>query len=111
MNDTEEVELPGGRMARYIPFSERNGACAAFMLRSGQIRCRHGNSESTLRRLKREDDPSVKIRCECDLKDNCWRQLCFGNATKRENKVASCATVSDALFANEGGLEFDEVPN
>ena len=87
-NDTEEVELPGGRKARHIPYSERNGTCAAFMLPSGQLRCRHGNSESTLRRLK-AGDPRIKIRCDCAVDDVSWRHLWFGNNSKKKRKRAS----------------------
>ena len=88
MNDTEEIELPGGRKARRIPYSERYGACEAFMLPSGQLRCRHGNSESTLRRLK-SGDPRIKIRCDCVVDDVCWRHLWFGNNSKKKQKRAS----------------------
>ena len=47
--NAQEVELPGGRLARKLPTCD--GASAAYMLPCGNIRCAHGNSEATLRTI------------------------------------------------------------
>ena len=89
MNDTEEVEQPGGRKARFIPYSDANGACPAFMLPSGQLRCRHGNSESTLRRKMKNPELKLKADCGCELGEATWRRLSLGTAKKRISQPSS----------------------
>ena len=72
----EEVELPGGRVARRMPY--KTGACVALMLPDGNMRCQHGNSESTLRSIGK---PSGKPKagadrrpCTCRLAGRSWRR-------------------------------------
>ena len=48
-NNAEQTLLPGGRLARRLS----HGVVAAWMMPCGSIRCRHGNSSSTLRSISK----------------------------------------------------------
>ena len=71
---TEEAELPGGRVARRLPY--KIGACAAFMLPCGSMRCPHGNSESTLRSnaIGKFKPGTSRRQCDCSLVGRSWRR-------------------------------------
>ena len=66
----EEAILPGGRRARRLPHI--SGACPVFMLPCGNMRCRHGNSESTLRSIKKLS--TNRRPCDCSLGGQSWRK-------------------------------------
>ena len=66
----EEAILPGGRRARRLPHI--SGACPVFMLPCGNMRCRHGNSESTLRSIKKLS--TNRRPCDCALGGQSWRK-------------------------------------
>ena len=70
--DTEEAELPGGRVARRLPY--KIGACAAFMLPCGNMRCPHGNSETTLRSIGKPKPGASRRQCDCTLVGRSWRR-------------------------------------
>ena len=69
----EEVELPGGRLARRLP-PINSGACEAFMLPCGNVRCRHGNSEATLRSIIAKGTAHRRCACCCVLGGHSWRR-------------------------------------
>ena len=68
----EEVELPGGRAARRLPYAIGN--TKVFMLPSGALRCRHGNSESTLRSVKKGGAKPRRQPCGCSIGKQSWRR-------------------------------------
>ena len=67
----EEIELPGGRAARRLPHAI--GKTEVFMLRSGALRCRHGNSESTLRSIEKGGGNPRRRPCGCSIGKQSWR--------------------------------------
>ena len=69
--DTKEVELPGGRFARKMP--KTGDGCDTFMLPCGALRCKHGNSETTLRLMAKYPDARVR-KCDCVLGGRAWRR-------------------------------------
>ena len=71
----EEIEIQGGRKARKIPNTDSKSA--AFMLPSGAIRCRHGNSESTLKSIQKGNERALR-KCDCVTGDRCWRRPRLG---------------------------------
>ena len=68
----EEIELPGGRAARRLPHAIGN--TEVFMLPSGALRCRHGNSESTLRSVKKGGAKPRRQPCGCSIGKQSWRR-------------------------------------
>ena len=68
----EEVELPGGRAARRLPYAIGN--TKVFMLPSGALRCRHGNSESTLRSVEKGSANPRRRPCGCAIGKQSWRR-------------------------------------
>ena len=68
-SDADEIELPGGRAARRLPHAV--GKTEVFMLSSGALRCRHGNSESTLRK---GGGSSRRRPCGCTIGRQSWRR-------------------------------------
>ena len=68
----EEVELPGGRVARRLPFAIGN--TTVFMLQSGLLRCMHGNSESTLRSVEKGGGNPRRRPCSCLIGKQSWRR-------------------------------------
>ena len=69
--NADEIELPGGRRARRLPCTA--GACAAFVLPCGNIRCQHGNSEATLRSFQKSG-VNRRRPCGCKLGGMSWRR-------------------------------------
>jgi len=63
--DAEVIELPGGRAARRLPHAIGN--TEVFMLQSGALRCRHGNSESTLRSIEKDGSNPRRRPCGCTI--------------------------------------------
>ena len=69
----EVVELPGGRRARRLP--QKAGGCAVVMLPCGNLRCVHGNSEATLRKIAKQPAGCHHRRpCGCVLGGHSWRR-------------------------------------
>ena len=69
--DAEAIELPGGRAARRLPHAISN--TEVFMLQSGALRCRHGNSESTLRSIEKGGANPRRRPCSCSIGKQSWR--------------------------------------
>ena len=72
--DAPKLELPGGRMARQLPHTA-DAATVLYMLRCGNVRCAHGNSEAALRApLSAKNAPKHRKRpCGCKLGACSWR--------------------------------------
>jgi len=70
--DAEAIELPGGRSARRLPYAI--GVTEVFMLPTGVLRCRHGNSESTLRSIERGGHNPRRRPCGCMIGRQSWRR-------------------------------------
>ena len=68
----EEIDLPGGRAARRLPYAIGN--TEVFMLPSGALRCRHGNSESTLRSVEKGGAKPRRQPCGCSIGKQSWRR-------------------------------------
>ena len=71
--DADQMELPGGRLARRLP--QKAGTCDLFMLPCGSLRCAHGNSESTLSNIAKQPATQHRRRpCDCTLGGRTWRR-------------------------------------
>ena len=71
-NGARECELGGGRVARHIPTTE--GVNEMWMLPSGSIRCRHGNSLNTLKAMASSQlSRKFRNRCDCKVGNQSWR--------------------------------------
>ena len=70
--DAEAIVLPGGREARRLPHAI--GSTEVFMLPSGVLRCRHGNSESTLRSIEKGGANPRRRPCGCAVGKQSWRR-------------------------------------
>ena len=89
-NGADEVALPRGRAGRRI--CHNTDTCNMVMLPCGDIRCVHGNAESTLMSHHRHvapqgieaDPPATKTHakrqyCSCRIGKRGWRRRCFQN--------------------------------
>ena len=73
----KEIVLHGDRLARELPHA--NDSTPLYMLQSGQIRCGHGNSETTLRVRAKQLRPAPKRGCDCEIGKSSWRQCRLQN--------------------------------
>jgi len=76
----EEAELPGGRVARRLPHT--SGASSMFLLPCGNLRCKHGNSEATLRAVGKAS-AARRRPCDCKLGGRSWRRGRFQTLVTR----------------------------
>ena len=82
----DEIELPGGRMARRLPASHTMGESELCMLPSGNIRCIHGNAESTVKNHAKGKCASGN-KCPCHIQKRSWRLCRLQNLRAKESRA------------------------
>ena len=77
-NNAKEITVHGNRIARELLHTTSSGT-PLYMLCSGQVRCAHGNSETTLRAFGKQKYTARRRACSCGVGKLSWRQLRFQN--------------------------------